>query len=125
MDAIRVGYVSSVEKASGMVSVTYPGEDQATTDFLPFLSPGNEYCPPKIDDMVLVLYHSGGTQGICLGTFWNRENLPDYVEGVQKTYAEDSYIRYDPEQDSIIIRAKEITLQCGDQSVSVLDLMGR
>lgn len=125
MDAIRIGYVSAVEKESGMVSVVYPVEDDATTDYLPYLSPGNEYCPPEIDDMVLVIYHSDGAQGICLGTFWNKDNLPAFVDGVQKTYAKDSYVRYDRKQDVITIRAKDIILQCEDGAISVSDLLKR
>lgn len=125
MDAIKIGYVSAIEKETGMVAVTYPGEDDATTGYLPYLAPGNEYCPPKVDDMVLVAYHSVTAQGVCLGTYWNRENLPAFVEGVQKTYAEDSYIRYDKRQDTIVIRASEIVLQCGDRSLSASSLIER
>lgn len=123
MDAIRIGYVSAIAKKSGMVSVTYPGEDDATTDYLPFLAPGNEYFPPRIDDMVLVVYHSG-SQGICLGTFWNKDNLPPFMDGAQKTYTNDSYIRYDEKEDAITISAgKDIVLKIGDDRLSVRDLI--
>lgn len=124
MDTMRIGYVSAVDKKTGMVSVIFPGDD-ATTDYLPYLSPGREYYPPNIDDMVLVAYHSQGAQGVCLGTFWNRDNLPDFVEGVQKTYTKDSYIRYNPEQDTIIISAGNIVFETSDGMVSVSDLVMR
>lgn len=124
MDTMRIGYVSAVDRKTGMVSVTYPGDD-ATTDYLPYLSPGREYYPPNIDDMVLVAYHSEGTQGICLGTYWNKDNLPAFVDGVQKTYAKDSYIRYDAKQDTIIISAGNIILKSGDDSVSICELVKR
>ena len=123
MDAIRIGYVSAVEKKSGMVAVIYPGEEDTATDFLPYLAPGNEYCPPKVDDMVLVAYHSDGAQGVCLGTYWNRDNLPPFIDGVQKTYAKNSYIRYDRKQDAIEISAGNIILKCGGRSLSVSDLL--
>ena len=53
---IRIGYVSAVQKEKGMVAVAYPDEDDATTDFLPFLSPGREFFPPEVNDMVVVVY---------------------------------------------------------------------
>lgn len=124
MDNMRVGYVSAVQKNTGMVAVTFPGDD-ATTDYLPYLSSGREYYPPNIDDMVLVAYHSKGAQGVCLGTFWNKENLPDFVNGVQKNYSENSYIRYDSEKDAIIIASSNIYFDTPDGIVSVSDLITR
>lgn len=123
MDAIRIGYVSAIEKESGMVSVVYPEEDDTATDYLPYLAPGNEYFPPKVDDMVLVVYHSGGAQGVCLGTYWNRDNLPAFVGGAQKTFSKDSYIRYDKDRDTIEISASDIVLKCAGRSLSVCELI--
>lgn len=122
MDMIRVGYVSAVDKDSGMVSVVYPGNEDATTDFLPYLSPGNEYFPPKVDDMVLVAYHSEGAQGICLGTYWNKENTPPCVNGAYKKYSDNSYVQYDKDRDVIILSATDILLKCGDKVIAASDL---
>ena len=74
---IRIGKVSSIDYANGMVKVTYPDLDNSVTDDLPFLTFNQEYEMPCINDDVLVVHLSNGqAAGICLGTYWNAQNPP-------------------------------------------------
>lgn len=74
---IRIGRVSSVDYENGMVSVTYPDLDDATTDAFPVFSFTDEYKMPGIGQDVLVLHLSNGqTAGIVMGKLWNRQNIP-------------------------------------------------
>lgn len=78
---IRIGRVSSVNDESGMVSVTYPGLDDSTTDDFPVFSFTDEYKMPGIGQEVLVLHLSNGqSAGIVMGRIWNRQNQPPKSE---------------------------------------------
>lgn len=57
---IRIGKVSSIDYANGMISVTYPDMDGATTDNFPVFSLTDEYKMPGIGQEVLVLHLSNG-----------------------------------------------------------------
>ena len=63
---IKIGFVSAIS-SDGLVSVSYPDEDDATTDFMPLLE-GN---PLEVDDMVAVAYTSSA-QSVCLGKIIGR-----------------------------------------------------
>ena len=122
MNNIRLGYVSAVDKVSGMVAVIFPDEGDATTDFLPYLSPGREFFPPEVDEMVLIAY-TDQSQAVVLGTFWNKKNLPPVLKGAQKNFSDKSYIRYDATEDTIIIHAANIVFECDTGTVVVNDLV--
>lgn len=97
---IRIGRVSSVDYENGMVSVTYPDLDDATTDAFPVFSFTDEYKMPGIGQDVLVLHLSNGqTAGIVMGKLWNRQNIPPnsgenvFRKEFGKIYGE-AYIEY-------------------------------
>ena len=74
---IRLGKVSSVDYANGMISVTYPDMDGATTDSFPMFSLTDEYKMPGIGQEVLVLHLSNGqSAGVVMGKYWNKGNTP-------------------------------------------------
>lgn len=74
---IRIGKVSSIDYANGLVKVTYPDLDETVTDDLPYATFNDEYQMPPIDSDVLVVHLSNGqAAGICLGTYWNTQNTP-------------------------------------------------
>ena len=76
-DIVRVGLVSSVNRDTGMVRVTYPDRDREVTPELPVFKMGSEYQMPEVNDMVLVLHLSNdSSMGIVMGGFWNDEGLP-------------------------------------------------
>jgi phage baseplate assembly protein gpV len=71
-DEIRIGKVSSVDAAAGMVKVVYTDRDGATTKALPVFSFTGEYKMPEVDQYVLVAHLSNGSEaGVVLGSFWN------------------------------------------------------
>ena len=72
---IRVGKVSSIDYAAGLVRVAYHDKDDSVTQPIPMLS--NEYNMPKVGDQVLVLHLSNGAEaGLVLGRYWNGKNKP-------------------------------------------------
>lgn len=72
---IRVGKISSVDYPSGTVRVVYEDQDDAVTRPIPLLS--FEYLMPEVDDMVLVLHLSNGTEaGIVIGRPWSDRRVP-------------------------------------------------
>lgn len=74
---VRIGRVSKVDYERGMVAVTYPDLDNATTTFLPVLTHGNEYQMPGIGDDVTVLHYSSGqSRGVVIGSSWGGSNRP-------------------------------------------------
>ena len=61
---IRLGKVSSVDPAAGMVRVVYHEKDNAVTRSIPILSPvfSGLYSLPEVGDQVLVLHLSNGSE---------------------------------------------------------------
>ncbi len=117
---IRIGYVSAVQREKGMVAVAYPDEDDATTDFLPFLSPGREFFPPEVNDMVVVVY-TEISQAVVLGTYWNWDNIPPVVNGVQKNFGDDAYVRYDAKENTLTVHAPKIVIECQNGNLVIND----
>lgn len=74
-ELIRIGKVSEIDRASGMVSVVYHDKDDSVTAMLPMLS--GKYDMPEVGDQVLVLHLSNGTEaGLVLGRFYSDNNKP-------------------------------------------------
>lgn len=123
-DIIRMGKVSAVDYADGMVSVVYHDKDDSVTRPIPMLS--DEYHMPEVGDMVLVVHLSNGTEaGVVLGRPWNSKNRP--AEGGKGLYRKEfgrkpgeAIIRY---KDGVLqIRAPQVLLEnlCveGDMTVT-------
>ena len=53
---IRIGKVSSVNYAQGMIRVTYPDRDNSVTAEIPMFSFTDEYKMPKVGSQVLVVH---------------------------------------------------------------------
>ena len=63
-DIFRVGKVSSIDYAAGLVRVAYHDKDDSVTAPLPMLC--TEYNMPQVGDPVMVLHLSNGTEaGLC------------------------------------------------------------
>lgn len=96
---IRIGRVSSVNAAKGMVSVTYPDLDNSTTGEFPVFSFTDEYKMPNVGQEVLVLHLSNGqSAGIVLGRYWNGSNQPPVTSGFRKELGDafgEAFIEYD------------------------------
>lgn len=102
---IRIGKISSVDAASGMVRVVYHDRDDDVTAPIPLLA--QEYKLPQIGQQVLVLHLSNGSEaGVVLGAYWNQNNRPpESGEGLYRKELGDSageaFFRYDGKTLSI------------------------
>lgn len=109
---IRIGRVSSVNAAKGMVSVTYPDLDNSTTGEFPVFSFTDEYKMPSVGQEVLVLHLSNGqSAGIVLGRYWNGSNTPPVSSGFRKEMGDNfgqAYMEYNG--SALTIHASKIIL---------------
>lgn len=117
---IRIGRVSKIDYERGMVAVTYPDLDGATTAFLPVLTHGDEYKMPKVGDNVTVLHYSSGqSRGVVIGSSWGKENRPiQHGEGVFRKELGESpgecFIEYDSASKTLTITAPtSVSINCG------------
>lgn len=126
---IRIGNVSDIYPDDGMVSVTYPQYDDATSGKLPLLSFTDEYKMPKVGDRVVVLHFENGAQeGIVLGHYWNEKNkcpksgaqhwwkslCPPYTDNPEK-----ATMFYDDESETLTITAPKIVLVATDGQTTI------
>ena len=83
---IRLGKTPASDYAAGTVRVVYHEKDDAVTAPIPLIS--SEYFMPEVDDMVMVLHLSNGTEaGVVLGRPWSEKNKPP--EGSKGLYRKD------------------------------------
>ncbi len=74
---IRIGKVSTINYATGMISVVFTDKGDSTTKELPVLSFNGEYKMPALESYVLVVSLSNGNEaGYVLGNYWNKSNTP-------------------------------------------------
>ena len=116
---IRLGKVSSVDHAAGMVRVVYHEKDDDVTRMIPILSTvfSGVYSMPEVGDQVLVLHLSNGSEaGVVLGRPWSEKTKPP--EGAEKLYRLDmdrapgvAIVRYDG-------KTKDLTIHC-DGPISI------
>lgn len=77
MGEIRIGQISSLDRAKGMAKVIYNDRDGAVTKMLPLFSFNGEYKPPEVGQYVLVVHLSNGSEAGCvMGTYWNEARTP-------------------------------------------------
>lgn len=122
METVRIGNVSDVDMKTGMVSVVYHDREDETTGYLPYFSPGEEWKPPEVEDMVVVVHLSNGTtKGIVIGKFWNKGNIPPAIGKADwhKKLADKAELRYEKETDTLYIKAPHIVLECGEKIIDV------
>lgn len=103
----RIGTVSSVDPATGMVSVIFADRDGEVTELLPYATFNDEYKLPQLGAKVIVLrLSSGGGMGIILGTYWNESNAAGDPGTFNKDLGGGAYINY---KDGILTIAAEHT----------------
>ena len=131
---IRVGKISSVDYTSGTVRVVYEDQDDAVTRPIPLLS--FEYLMPEVDDMVLVLHLSNGTEaGFVIGRPWSDRRVPP--ESGQGLYRKDfhnevgkAFLRFNEKDNetmtlhvkNLVIEAENVTAKA--EKDIVLDATG-
>lgn len=116
---IRLGKVSAIDYAAGMIRVAYHEKDDSVTRLIPMLS--NEYKMPEIGDQVLVLHLSNGTEaGVVLGRPWSEKNVP--AEGAEGLYRKElgqepgeAMIRY--QGGALLIKVGAVTID-GDVTIT-------
>lgn len=115
---IRIGKVSAVDTAKGLVAVTYADRDDSVTQLLPMLS--TRYHLPEPGDQVLVLHLSNGAEaGVVLGRFWSDKNLPKETgEGLFRIDFDRDGTAYLRQKDGIVTIKGDTIIIDGDLSVT-------
>lgn len=109
----RLGKISAVDYATGMVRVVYHEKDDDVTALIPLLS--NEYQMPQVEDQVLVLHLSNGSEaGVVLGRPWSAKNKPP--EGAAGLYRKD--LARTPGEAMIRYQGGTLTFQAGNVVVN-------
>lgn len=127
MGEIRIGKVSSVDYANGMIKVTYPDKDGATTALLPVLSLDGEYKMPDVDQSVLVVHLSNGNEaGVALGTFWNEatKSLKTGKGVFRKELSNkpgEAFMQY--ENGTLELNADKIKFTCAAGTITVAEII--
>ncbi len=110
---IRLGKVSAVDYATGMVRVVYHEKDDSVTRLIPLIS--NEYEMPQVEDQVLVLHLSNGAEaGVVMGRPWSEKNKPP--EGAAGLYRKD--MARTPGEAMIRYKSGTLTLKAGSVVVN-------
>lgn len=120
--AVRKGRVSSVDYDNGMISVTYPDDDDNTTVKNASFSWTDEYKMPRVGEFVLVVHETDGDANYVLGRLWNKRNtcLHTGSEVWRKELAPNDkygkcYMDYDDEEEKLTIRVpKKLEIIVGD-----------
>ncbi len=77
MEKISYGYVNTVNKQDGTITVLQPDKNQNITGSIPFFSHCGEYKLPDIGEPVAVIYWGAGSaDGVALGGWWSADNPP-------------------------------------------------
>lgn len=120
---LRIGTVLKVYPESGKVQVTFLDTNSSSLP-LPMLTFGREYFMPKIGDIVITLhFETGGSKGVCLGTYYNVNNMPVVNSGYRKCLDENASISC---LDNIItIDASSIILKCDYTTITLENLIKR
>ncbi len=110
---IRLGKISAIDYATGMVRVVYHEKDDSVTRLIPLLS--SEYNMPAVEDQVLVLHLSNGTEaGVVLGRPWSEKNKPP--EGAAGLFRKD--LARTPGEAMIRYKGGTLTFQAGSVVVN-------
>lgn len=124
---IRIGTVSDTFPDKGMVSVTFPQLDGATTGKLLLFSYTDEYKVPRVGDTVLVLMLTNSKgDGIVLGKLWSEKNAPPdpgddiFKKELSHDYGK-AFLKYDDKTDILTIHAGEIHIEGDGETIILKD----
>ena len=126
---IRIGRVSKIDYTNGMISVTFPDLDDATSALLSTASFNDEYKMPEIGDNVLTVHlPSGQARGVVLGKMWNEEtNKPKksgktaFRKEYGHTYGE-AYTEY-TDGGTLTLHAPSIKFETNAGSITVAEII--
>jgi len=129
MAEFRIGKISRINYKTGQIAVTYPDQDESVTDLLPFLTFGNEYHMPKVEQYVAVAHLSTGEEmGIILGTYWDDDDPPpvygkDFFRKELSNEIGKAFLQHDPDEGELTIKADKIKLQTDAGTITVADII--
>ena len=113
---IRIGKVSRINYATGMIAVTYPDQDDSVTDLLPFLTFGGEYHMPKIEQYVAVIHLSTGAE---MPPVYGK----DFFRKEFSNTAGAAYMEHDPDEEELTIKAGKIKFKTDAGTVTVAEII--
>ena len=129
MAEFRIGKISRINYQTGQIAVTYPDQDESVTDLLPFLTFGNEYHMPKVEQYVAVAQFSTGEEmGIILGTYWDDDDPPpvygkDFFRKELSNEIGKAFLQHDPDEGELTIKADKIKLQTDAGTITVAEII--
>lgn len=82
---IEYGYINTVNKEDGTVTVIRPDKNRAITGEMPFFAFCGEFQLPKVGTLVAYIkWGTGSSDGVVLGGFWSRRVPPPVGYGFYK-----------------------------------------
>lgn len=128
MGEIRIGQISSVDKAKGMAKVIYNDRDGAVTKMLPLFSFNGEYKAPQVGQYVLVVHLSNGTEAGCImGTYWNEARPPAAPDATwRKELGQgngEAFLQYGG--GTLQIKASNIQFKTSAGTITMADIINR
>ena len=85
MASVEYGYVNTVNREAGTVTVIQPDRNQNITGEMALFSHYGEFKAPEVGDLVvLVRWGSTSSEGVVLGGWWSEGNPPPEGYGFYK-----------------------------------------
>lgn len=118
---IRIGRISSINREAGTARIVY-SDKNSTSSEIPLFNFNNEYNPPKIGELVLVIHLSNNSStAIIMGGFWNAEHRPAPAEYQKDFQRGEAYEKYQEKQ--YLLHAENIVFECAEEKISVKKLI--
>lgn len=118
---IRIGRISSINREAGTARIVYSDKNSTSSEF-PLFNFNNEYSPPKIGELVLVIHLSNDSStAIIMGGFWNAEHRPAPAEYQKDFQRGEAYEKYQEKQ--YLLHAENIIFECEEGKISVKELI--
>lgn len=118
---IRIGRISSINREAGTARIVYSDKNSTSSEF-PLFNFNNEYSPPKIGELVLVIHLSNDSStAIIMGGFWNAEHRPAPAEYQKDFQRGEAYEKYQEKQ--YLLHAENIVFECAEGKISVKELI--
>lgn len=119
---IRVGTIVKAYPEEGKAIVCYD-DLGSTSQKLPLLTFNDELSVPETGDMVVTLHMTDTSQGFILGTYWTKDTVPPYSQGISyvKRLGTDATVSYNG--NAVTIESPEIILRTSNGEVSVSELV--
>ena len=120
-DIVRVGLISSVNRAAGTARVYYP-DREATTAELPLFSGWGETAFPEPGEQVAVIHLSNDTSsGIILGRFYDETALPQAGVDYWKQLGKKAYVK--EQGDQLELYAGDLVLEDSNGRMTLAEIL--